>query len=110
MEKLQTADEMTEEIPDSAAGENEEAPEEKIVQGVHNYSAAEGYVRPTDPKVLEKLEWFQDQKLALMMHWGPYSQLGVVESWALSDADAGWSRTGIDWEADGRSFKEQYFG
>ena len=41
MEKLQTADEMTEEIPDSAAGENEEAPEEKIVQGVHNYSAAE---------------------------------------------------------------------
>ena len=101
MEKLQTADEMTEEIPDSAAGENEEAPEEKIVQGVHNYSAAEGYVRPTDPKVLEKLEWFQDQKLALMMHWGPYSQLGVVESWALSDADAGWSRTGIDWEADG---------
>ena len=110
MEKLQTADEMTEEIPDSAAGENEEAPEEKIVQGVHNYSAAEGYVRPTDPRVLEKLEWFQDQKLALMMHWGPYSQLGVVESWALSDADAGWSRTGIDWEADGRSFKEQYFG
>lgn len=107
---MQTADEMTEEIPDSAAGENEEAPEEKIVQGVHNYSAAEGYVRPTDPKVLEKLEWFQDQKLALMMHWGPYSQLGVVESWALSDADAGWSRTGIDWEADGRSFKEQYFG
>ena len=110
MEKLQTADELTEEIPDSAAGENEEAPEEKIVQGVHNYSAAEGYVRPTDPKVLEKLEWFQDQKLALMMHWGPYSQLGVVESWALSDADAGWSRTDIDWEADGRSFKEQYFG
>lgn len=110
MEKLQTADEMTEEIPDSAAGENEEAPEEKIVQGVHSYSAAEGYVRPTDPRVLEKLEWFQDQKLALMMHWGPYSQLGVVESWALSDADAGWSRTGIDWEADGRSFKEQYFG
>ena len=110
MEKLQTADEMAEEIPDSASGENEEAPEEKIVQGVHNYSAAEGYVRPTDPRVLEKLEWFQDQKLALMMHWGPYSQLGVVESWALSDADAGWSRTGIDWEADGRSFKEQYFG
>lgn len=103
-------EEITGEFPDSAEEENEEMPEEKIVQGVHNYSAAEGYVWPTDPKVLEKLEWFQDQKLALMMHWGPYSQLGIVESWALSDADAGWSRTGIDWEADGRSFKEQYFG
>lgn len=29
----------------------------------------------------EKLEWFRDQKLGLMMHWGAYSQLGIVESW-----------------------------
>lgn len=84
--------------------------EEKIVNGVHNYSAAEEYVWPTDPKVLKKLEWFQDQKLALMMHWGPYSQLGLVESWALSDADAEWSRTGVDWDVTGKEFKEQYFG
>ncbi|MDO4293274.1 MAG: alpha-L-fucosidase [Eubacteriales bacterium] len=82
--------------------------EEMIQEGVHNYSAAEDYVWPTDPKVLKKLEWFQDQKLALMMHWGPYSQLGLVSSWALSDADAEWSRTGVDWEADNREFKKQY--
>ena len=44
-------------------------PEQEIVsQGVHNYSAAETYVRPTDPAILQQLEWFQDQKLALMMH------------------------------------------
>ena len=36
-------------------------PEQEIVsQGVHNYSAAETYVRPTDPAVLQQLEWFRD--------------------------------------------------
>ena len=87
-----------------------EITEEVVEEGVHNYSAADAYVWPADPKVRQKLEWFQDQKLALMMHWGPYSQLGIVESWALSDADAEWSRKGIDWEASGKEFKEQYFG
>jgi alpha-L-fucosidase len=64
--------------------------EDMVEEGVHNYSTEEHYVVPTDPKVLAKLEWFQDQKLALMMHWGVYSQIGIVESWALSDADAEW--------------------
>jgi alpha-L-fucosidase len=27
--------------------------------------------RETDPRVLEKLNWFQDVKFGLMMHWGP---------------------------------------
>jgi alpha-L-fucosidase len=83
--------------------------EEMIQEGVHNYSSADSYVVPSDPKVLQKLEWFQDQKLALMMHWGTYSQLGIVESWALSDADADWSRNCIDWEVTGEEFKKQYF-
>ena len=94
---------------DGAAEEIREQQEEVVEKGVHNYSTADRYVRPQDPAVLKKLEWFQDQKLALMMHWGPYCQLGVVESWALSDADAEWSRTGIDWEASGSEFKKQYF-
>ncbi len=94
----------------AAKGALEEASEEEMVQeGVHNYSTADRYVWPTDPKVLKKLEWFQDQKLGLMMHWGHYSQLGIVESWALSDEDSCWSRTGIDWEITGEDFKKQYF-
>ena len=88
-----------------AAGEKE-----AVVAGVHNYSREDSYVWPEDPRVLRKLEWFQDQKLGLMMHWGPYSQLGIVESWALSDADAEWSRDGIDWEVTGEEFKKEYFG
>lgn len=83
--------------------------EEMIVDGVHNYSAEEDYVWPTEPAVLRQLEWFQDQKLGFMMHWGPYSQIGVVESWALSDMDAPWSRNCIDWEGDAKTFKQQYF-
>ncbi|GAB2540803.1 alpha-L-fucosidase [Gracilibacillus alcaliphilus] len=81
----------------------------EVERGVHNYSAEDKWVKPTDPAVLEKLEWFKDQKLALMMHWGPYSQIGLVESWALSDADGDWSRHDVDWEEDMEEFKRQYF-
>jgi len=28
----------------------------------------------TDPAVLKRIDWFQDQKFGLLMHWGPYSQ------------------------------------
>jgi alpha-L-fucosidase len=46
----------------------------------------------TDPAVLKKLEWFSDVKFGLMMHWGPYSQWGVVESWTLCSEDEPWCR------------------
>lgn len=83
--------------------------DDEVVGGIHNYSAEERYVKPSEPEVIKQLEWFQDQKLALMMHWGLYSQLGIVESWALSDEDAEWSRNCIDWEVSGEEFKKEYF-
>ncbi len=44
-----------------------------------------------------------------MMHWGPYAQLGIVESWALSDEDAQTGRVkDIDWETDPKKFCRQY--
>jgi alpha-L-fucosidase len=52
--------------------------------------------RETDPLVLEKLEWFQDLKFGLMMHWGPYSQWGVVESWSICSEDEPWCRRKSD--------------
>ena len=51
--------------------------------------------RETDPLVLQKLEWFQDVKFGLMMHWGPYSQWGVVESWSICSEDEPWCRRNI---------------
>jgi alpha-L-fucosidase len=38
-----------------------------------------------------RLEWFQDQKLGLLIHWGPYSQWGCIESWPLVEEDR-WAR------------------
>lgn len=82
---------------------------EEVQDGVHNFSAEKDWVKPEDPMILERLEWFKDQKLGLMMHWGPYSQLGLVESWALSDEDGTWSRDDIDWTDDMEHFKREYF-
>lgn len=39
----------------------------------------------------ERLEWFQDQKFGLILHWGPYAQWDCCESWPLSPGDE-WAR------------------
>ncbi|MBP5285941.1 MAG: alpha-L-fucosidase, partial [Kiritimatiellae bacterium] len=85
------------------------ANDDVIVNGVHAYTP-DGYIVPHEPAVLEKLEWFKDQKLGLMMHFGIYSQLGIYESWPLSDEDESWSREQIDWTDDGEFLKAQYWG
>ncbi len=88
----------------------QDVPQQDVVQqGVHNYSASRIYRLPEEPHLQQQLEWFQNQKLALMIHWGLYCQLGIVASWALSDADADWSRHQINWTRDGEFFKKQYF-
>ncbi len=48
------------------------------------------YIPETDPLVLEKLEQWQDFKFGLLMHWGAYSQWGIVESWSICPEDYGW--------------------
>lgn len=50
------------------------------------------YIPETDPLVLKKLEKWQDLKFGLLMHWGPYCQWGIVESWSLCSEDEGWTR------------------
>ncbi len=61
--------------------------------------------RETDPLVLARLETFQDWKFGLMMHWGPYSQWGVVESWSICSEDEPWIRRSI---RDYEEYKRQY--
>ncbi len=48
------------------------------------------YIPETDLLVLEKLEQWKDLKFGLLMHWGPYSQWGIVESWSLCSEDEAW--------------------
>ncbi|SKA02407.1 alpha-L-fucosidase [Chitinophaga eiseniae] len=48
------------------------------------------YVPETDPVVVQKLEAWQDWKFGMIIHWGPYSQWGVVESWSICPEDEEW--------------------
>ena len=67
----------------------------------------ERYVPETDPQVLAKLEHWQDIKFGLLMHWGPYSQWGVVESWSICAEDEGWCKRSQD---DYIEYKRRYEG
>lgn len=51
-----------------------------------------GYVPVTDPLVLKKLAQWQDWKFGLILHWGTYSQLGIVESWSICSEDEPWCK------------------
>ncbi len=64
------------------------------------------YEYPDDPKVMEKLENWQDMKFGLMMHWGLYAQLGVVESWGLCSEDQSFQDRGGMAYTD---YKKMYF-
>ncbi len=59
--------------------------------------------KETDPKVLEKLEQWQDARFGLLMHWGTYSVKGWCESWPICSED--WVTRGMDNYED---FKKYY--
>ncbi|KPK00181.1 MAG: hypothetical protein AMS20_15285, partial [Gemmatimonas sp. SG8_28] len=63
------------------------------------------YVEDPDPLVQQKLAQWQDLKLGLLMHWGPYSQWGIVESWSLCSEDEPWCTRSMD---DYSEYKKAY--
>jgi alpha-L-fucosidase len=56
----------------------------------HNFS--DNYVVPSDTLVQQKLAHWQDIKFGLLMHWGTYSEWGIVESWSICPEDEGWTK------------------
>ena len=54
------------------------------------------YVTDPDPVVQQRLTEWQDLKLGLLMHWGPYAQWGIVESWSICSEDEDWCRRSMD--------------
>src|SRR5271165_7140693 len=56
----------------------------------HNQSSS--YVWPKDTLVLQKLGEWQDNRFGLLMHWGTYSEWGIVESWSICPEDEGWTQ------------------
>ena len=67
----------------------------------------EQYVPETDPLVIKKLAEWQDLKFGLLMHWGPYSQWGIVESWSICAEDEDWCRRK---SANYEQYKKDYEG
>ncbi len=53
-------------------------------------AGSEAYQWPADPLVSQKLTQWQDWKFGVLIHWGPYSQWGVVESWSICPEDEPW--------------------
>lgn len=51
---------------------------------------ARQYVPPEDTLVQRNLSDWQDLKFGLLLHWGTYSQWGIVESWSLCPEDEDW--------------------
>jgi alpha-L-fucosidase len=49
------------------------------------------YIPDPDPAIEARLEAWKDLKFGLLMHWGPYSQWGVVESWSICPEDLPWA-------------------
>ena len=61
-----------------------------IVKSGFSQSPKSVYIAPTEPEVIQKLNWWHGIKFGLLMHWGIYSQWGIVESWSLCPEDEGW--------------------
>lgn len=58
-----------------------------------------------DSLVLKKLDWWQDQKFGILMHWGTYSTRGIVESWSICPED--WIERSMN---DYNQYRQMYEG
>ena len=81
---------------------------DNIENGVHQFHSEQEstYVEP-EAEVRRSLDRWQDMKLGFMVHWGVYSQWGIVESWSLSNDDESWSRRDVRNFSE-RELKEKY--
>lgn len=63
-----------------------------VLTGLRASAQHEGqiYISDPDPMIQKRIDQWQDIKFGLLMHWGPYSQWGIVESWSICPEDEGW--------------------
>ena len=66
------------------------------------------YIAPKDPLVQQKLSQWQDIKFGLLMHWGTYSQWGIVESWSICPEDEGWTARRGPYSKSYSDYKKAY--
>ncbi len=73
--------------------------------GVNAYQV---YIPPADSLVQAKLSQWQDNKFGLLMHWGTYSQWGIVESWSICPEDEGWTQRHGPYSANYNEYLQAY--
>jgi alpha-L-fucosidase len=75
--------------------------EENLAADQESYGALSKEIR-------DKLDWFQDQKIGVIFHWGLYAEAGIVESWQLSEEDD-WARKKGAWRENIDSLRRDYW-
>jgi alpha-L-fucosidase len=82
-----------------------------IVAGLGLVARAADTAQPPDlsQPAPGRMDWFQDLKFGLFMHWGIYSELGCIESWPLVWADRSWSNPKLKTLDEMLAFRQQYF-
>jgi alpha-L-fucosidase len=73
-----------------------------------NEQEMDGAIYPETEMINQKLEWFKDQKLGVIFHWGLYAEAGIVESWQLSEKDE-WARGSNPWREDIKVLQRDYW-
>jgi alpha-L-fucosidase len=71
-------------------------------------NAYHAYIPTADSLVQAKLDRWQDNKFGLLMHWGTYSQWGIVESWSICPEDEGWTQRRGPYSANYNDYVQAY--
>jgi alpha-L-fucosidase len=66
------------------------------------------YMVPKVPLVVKNIDEWQDLKFGIFMHWGTYSQCGVVESWSICPEDEGWTQRKGPYSSEYYEYKKAY--
>ncbi|MDR0333126.1 MAG: alpha-L-fucosidase [Dysgonamonadaceae bacterium] len=56
----------------------------------YTHGRSNTYTAPTDEKVLQKLDEWQDLRFGMLIHFGLYSHMGIVESWSICSEEEDW--------------------
>ncbi|NDV58679.1 alpha-L-fucosidase [Bacteroides sp. 519] len=54
------------------------------------HGRSSSYTWPKDELIVKKLDKWQDLKFGMLIHYGLYSELGIVESWSICAEEADW--------------------
>ena len=79
----------------------------KLFSQDNTHGMSDSYTFPKDEKVLKTLDKWQGLKFGMIIHWGLYSQLGIVESWSICSEEEDW--IGRDSSLNYDAYKRKYW-